>query len=64
MWCEGDLHLADIRTKNVRLDELNPILGYAVVRLYNLHNTCQREVIGYRRLRGTFFLNEPTGLIL
>ena len=39
----------DIVTKNVREDELNPISGYAMVRLENLQNTCKRGVTGYIR---------------
>ena len=50
MWCEGGLQLADIGTRNVREDKLNNILGYAVVRLDNLHNTFQIEVKEYRRV--------------
>ena len=49
-WCEGGLQLADIGTNNVREDVLNPRLGYAMVRLYNWHNTCIRDLIGYRRV--------------
>ena len=35
MWCERGLQLSDIETKNVREDELNTRLGYAMVRLDN-----------------------------
>ena len=35
VWCEVDLLLSDIITKNVRDDELNNILGYDMVRLDN-----------------------------
>ena len=35
VWCEGGLKLSDIGKKNVRGDELNPRLGYSMVRLYN-----------------------------
>ena len=35
VWCKGGLKLADIGNKNVREDELNTRLGYAMVRLYN-----------------------------
>ena len=31
VWYEGGLQLANIGTKNVREDELNPRLGYAMV---------------------------------
>ena len=50
MWCEGGLQLVDIGTKNVRGDELNPRLGYYVVRLDNSQNTCKTGVTGYRRV--------------
>ena len=39
VWCELVLQLVDIGTMNVRGDELNHRLGYAMVILYNLHNT-------------------------
>ena len=48
MWCEGGLQLVDIGTNNVREYELNPMLGYAMVRLEILQNTCQKGVKGYR----------------
>ena len=35
LWCEGGLQFSDIVTKNVREDELNPGLIYALVRIYN-----------------------------
>ena len=35
VWCEGGLQLVDIGTKNVRDDELNYILGYAMVIIDN-----------------------------
>ena len=35
LWCEGGLKLSYIGTNNVREDELNPILIYALVRIYN-----------------------------
>ena len=35
VWFEGGLKMADIRTNNVGYDELNPRLGYPMVRLYN-----------------------------
>ena len=50
MCCEGVLKLAEIVTKNVREDELNHILGYAMARLDNRQKTCQRGVIGYIRV--------------
>ena len=36
LWCEAGLHLKDIGTNNVRGDELNHILVYAIVKLENL----------------------------
>ena len=50
VWYEGVKKLADIGTKNVRKDELNPRLGYDIVRLENCQNTCKRGVTGYRRV--------------
>ena len=38
---EGVLQLADIGTKDVRKDGLNPRLGYDMVRLDNWHNICK-----------------------
>ena len=32
-WCEGGLQLADIATKNVGMNELNPIMKYIMVSL-------------------------------
>ena len=32
-WIEGDLQLADIGTKSVRADELQPRLGYIMVKV-------------------------------
>ena len=43
------MQLADIGTNNIRGDELNPRLGYAIVRLDYLHNSCQRGVVGRAR---------------
>ena len=34
-WCEGCLQLADIVTKNVGENELNPRIKYIMVGLYN-----------------------------
>ena len=34
-------------TKNIREDELNPRLGYDMVRIENIQNTSTRGVIGY-----------------
>ena len=45
VWCEGGLQLADIRTKNVREDQLNTILVYTMVIIDNWQNTCTRGVI-------------------
>ena len=53
VWCEGDIQLADIGTKNVREFLLNPILRYVMVSLDNLQKTCTRGVIGYRIVRKT-----------
>ena len=50
VWCEGGLQLLEIGTNNVREDELNYRLGYAMVRLDNCQNTCQRGVAVYRRV--------------
>ena len=50
VWCEGGLQLADIGTKNIREEKLNPKLEYPMVILDNLHNTCTIGVIGYRRV--------------
>ena len=50
VWCEGGLQLSDIVTKNNSEDELNHILGYAMIRQDNLQNTCQRRVTGCRRV--------------
>ena len=33
VWCEEDMQLSDIGTNNVKEDELNPRLGYSMVRL-------------------------------
>ena len=38
--------MADIETKNVRGDELDPRLGYDMLRLYLLHNACHIVVTG------------------
>ena len=35
VWCKGGLKLAYNGTKNVRGDQLNPRLGYSMVRLDN-----------------------------
>ena len=35
VWCEGGIQLAGIGTNNVRQDELNPILGYSMLWMYN-----------------------------
>ena len=34
-WCEGGLQLADISTKNIGDNNLNPIMKYIMVRLEN-----------------------------
>ena len=46
VWCDEDLQLAEILNQNGREDELNTILGYAMVTIDNRHNTCTRGVIG------------------
>ena len=56
--------MADIGTKNVREDELTPILGYDMVIIDNLQNTCTRGVIGYIRVRRTRCYYESNGLRL
>ena len=48
MCCEGGLRLADIVTNNVRVNELNPRLGYAMVILDYWHKNCEKGVTGYR----------------
>ena len=50
MWCEGGVKLPDIGTNNNGEDELNPRLGYVIVRLDNIQNSCTRGVIRYRRV--------------
>ena len=50
VWRGGGLKLSDIGTKHVREDELNPRLGYAMVRLDNWKKTFQRGVTGYIRV--------------
>ena len=44
------MQLEDIETKIVRKDELNPRLGYAIVRLKNIQITCTGGVIEYKRV--------------
>ena len=43
----GGIKLSYIGANNVSEYELNPILGYAIVRFENWQNTCQRGVVGY-----------------
>ena len=50
MLCEGGIQLEYIRRNNSKKDELNPRLGYSMLILDNLQNTCQRVVTGYRRV--------------
>ena len=38
-WCEGGLQLADIATKNVGENDLNPRMKYIMVRLENWYRT-------------------------
>ena len=47
---KGVIQLADIETKNVREDELNHRLGYAMVKIDNIQNTCTGGMIGERRV--------------
>ena len=42
-WCEGGLQLADITTKNVGENYLNPIIKYIMVRLDNWDRTLVQE---------------------
>ena len=46
LWCDVGLKMEDIGTKNVREDELNPRLGYAMARLEIWQNACQKGVTG------------------
>ena len=48
-WDRG-LQLADVETKNVIENELNPRLGYAMVTLDNWKNTYHRSVTRYIRV--------------
>ena len=50
VWCEVGLQLADIGTNNVREDELNPILRYAMLILEHLQNIFTRGVIQCSRV--------------
>ena len=50
MCYKGVIQLADIETKNVREDELNHRLGYAMVKIDNIQNTCTGGMIGERRV--------------
>ena len=51
-----------IITNNVRDDKLNPRLGYNVVRLDKLHNTCTIGVIVDRIFLRTIWYYDYTGL--
>ena len=42
-WCEGDLQLADIGTKNVIEPDLTPRMKYIMVRLENWDRTLVQE---------------------
>ena len=42
-WCEGGLKLADIATKNVGENDLNPRMKYIMVRLDNWDRTLLQE---------------------
>ena len=56
------LQLAEIGTKNVRDDELNPILEYTMVRLDSCQNTCTIGVKVDRRVWGTRRSDDSTWL--
>ena len=43
-WCERDLQLADIATKNVGEPDLTPRMKYSMVRLDNWDRTLIQEV--------------------
>ena len=62
VWCEGSLQLSDIWTNNNREDELNPRLGYNIVRLDNWHNTSTQGVIGYTIVLIIRYFDDSTGL--
>ena len=47
MWCGRGTQLTDIGNKNVREEELNPILGHSMARLNNWQKTYQIGVTGY-----------------
>ena len=53
VWYEGGFQLSYIGTRNVRKDELNPRLWYAMLRLDNRQNTCKIGVTGDRRFLRT-----------
>ena len=44
------MQMSDIGTKDVREDELNPRLRYAMIRLENLQNICRTRLVVYRRV--------------
>ena len=48
VWYERGMHLSQIGTNNGKEDELNPRLGYSMVRLDNQQNSCQIGVTEYR----------------
>ena len=50
VWCEGGMQLTDIRTRNIREDELDTRLVYDMLRLDNRQKTFTREVMGYIRV--------------
>ena len=64
VWCEESLHLSDTGTNNVRNDEFNPRLGYAMVRLENGQNTCTMGVTRERIVWRTGCYKDSTGLSL
>ena len=49
VWCAGGMQVVDVGTNNVREEEFNHVLGYAMARLYNLQITCKNFVMGYSR---------------
>ena len=42
-WCEGGVQLADIETKNVGENDLNPRMNYIMVKIGNLERTLIKE---------------------
>ena len=48
VWCEKGLKLADMGTKNLREEEMNHRLVYAMLRLDHWQTNCKIGVTGYR----------------